>query len=102
MFVIVILRSLNRAIDSNDMFVILSVGGLVTLIAMQVFIHMGANLQLLPAKGVTLPFVSYGGSSMLATSIAFGMILALTRFRRTKAVSKSSLVKSKSSVKCSS
>lgn len=98
----IILRGLNRAIDSNDMFVILSVGGLLTLIAMQVFIHMGANLQLLPAKGMTLPFVSYGGSSMLATSIAFGMILALTRFRRTQAVSKSSLVKGQSSVRCSS
>jgi cell division protein FtsW len=49
---------------------------------MQAVINMGVNLALLPSKGMTLPFVSYGGSSFLALSLAMGLILALTRRNR--------------------
>ena len=53
--------------------------GLVTMIAAQALINMGSTLHLIPTKGMTLPFISYGGSSLLATAFATGMLLALTR-----------------------
>ena len=62
-------------------FVRLAVSGLALLIAAQALINMGVNVGLLPAKGMTLPFISYGGSSMLGTAISFGFLLALTRRR---------------------
>ena len=75
----VLVRGFNRIIDSEDMFVILSVGGLLTMFGLQALIHMGSSLHLLPTKGMTLPFISYGGSSLLSMSVAMGMVLALTR-----------------------
>jgi cell division protein FtsW len=87
-FAFVLLRGLNRAMDSNDMFVILASGGLLTIFAMQALVHMGSSLSLLPAKGMTLPFVSYGGSSMVAMAYAMGMVLSLTRHRKRESVSK--------------
>ncbi len=76
---LVLVRGFNRIIDSDNMFVILAVGGLLTMFGLQALIHMGSSLHLLPTKGMTLPFISYGGSSLLSMSIAFGMVLALTR-----------------------
>ncbi len=75
----ILLKGFNRVMDSENMFVILAVGGLLTMFGLQAFIHMGSALSLLPTKGMTLPFISYGGSSLLSMSVAFGMVLALTR-----------------------
>ena len=75
----VALRLLYRAWRIADPFRRLAVSGLATLFGLQAFINMGVNVQLLPAKGMTLPFVSYGGSSMMAMALAMGMALALLR-----------------------
>ena len=75
----VALRLLYRALHLADPFRRLAVSGLATLFGLQAFINMGVNVQLLPAKGMTLPFVSYGGSSMMAMALAMGMALALLR-----------------------
>jgi len=80
-FAFIIIRSTQKIVNSNDMFVILATGGLLTQFALQTLIHMGSSLQLLPAKGMTLPFISYGGSSLLSLGIACGMLLSLTRKR---------------------
>ena len=58
--------------------------GLVVVFGFQSIINMGVNLQLMPAKGMTLPFISYGGSSLIAIAISMGMVLALTRKRPEK------------------
>jgi cell division protein FtsW len=78
-FAFVVLRGLNRIMDSDDMFVVLASGGLIVQFGLQALIHMGANTHMLPAKGMTLPLVSYGGSSLVAVTLTMGMILALTR-----------------------
>ncbi len=78
-FIFILLRGFNRLMDSDDMFVVLAVGGLLTMFGLQAMIHMGSSLQLLPAKGMTLPFISYGGSSILSMGLSMGVILALTR-----------------------
>lgn len=75
----VLLKGFNRIMDSENMFVILAAGGLLTMFGLQALVHMGSALSLLPTKGMTLPFISYGGSSLLSMSVAFGMVLALTR-----------------------
>lgn len=79
MFTFIIVRAMRRAMGTEDMFTILAVGGLMTQFGLQAFIHMGSSLQLLPAKGMTLPFISYGGSSLLSLGFGMGMVLALTR-----------------------
>ena len=73
------LRLLTRALAQKDPFRRLAVSGIATLFGLQAFINMGVNVQLLPAKGMTLPFVSYGGSSLFASALALGMALALLR-----------------------
>ena len=65
----------------KDIFIRLAGSGLAALFAMQAIINMGVAVRLFPAKGMTLPFVSYGGSSLIAGGIAVGMILAFTRSR---------------------
>jgi len=80
-FALIVLRGLSRSVREDDHFRRLAVAGLVTLIGLQSMINIMVNLQLLPAKGMTLPFVSYGGSSMLAVAITAGFVLALTRRR---------------------
>lgn len=79
LFLFILLRGFNKLMESENMFNILAVGGLLTMFGIQAFIHMGSALNILPAKGMTLPFISYGGSSLLSMSIAMGMLLALTR-----------------------
>jgi len=80
-FAFIVLRGLVRVMRTTDLFVLLSVAGLLTQFGTQALVNMGVTVRLLPAKGMTLPFVSYGGSSLLATALAMGMVLALTRER---------------------
>jgi len=74
-------RSLHRLMKERDPFIRLAGTGLVAMFAMQAIINMGVAVRLLPAKGMTLPFVSNGGSSLIAGGIALGMLLAFTRSR---------------------
>ncbi|WP_419910132.1 FtsW/RodA/SpoVE family cell cycle protein [Hoeflea sp.] len=78
-FAFIVLRGLGHASRESDEFTRLAIAGLTLLIGLQSMIHIGVNLELLPAKGMTLPLISYGGSSMLAISITAGFLLALTR-----------------------
>lgn len=87
----IILRGLNRVMDSDNMFVILATGGLLVMFGIQGMVHMASNLHMMPTKGMTLPFMSYGGSSLLATSFTIGMVLALTRKHPKVSVSRGSL-----------
>ena len=80
-FAFIVLRGLNHALREKDPYVRLAISGLVTLFAIQSMINMMVNLQLMPAKGMTLPFISYGGSSLLSMAIAMGFVIALTRTR---------------------
>ena len=81
LFAFVVMRALIAAAQEKDAATRLSIQGLALLFGLQALINMGVNVGLLPAKGITLPFVSSGGSSMLAVSITLGMLLALTRHR---------------------
>jgi cell division protein FtsW len=83
-FAFVVLRGLNIALKEHDDFSRYAIAGLVTQFGLQSIINMGVNLQLMPAKGMTLPFISYGGSSLIAMAIGMGMVLALTRTRPVK------------------
>lgn len=80
-FAFVVLRGLIRLVGESDLFVVYAVAGLLMQFCFQSFINMGVSLHLLPTKGMTLPFISYGGSSLLAIALGMGMILALTRKR---------------------
>lgn len=80
-FGFIVLRSFGRLLDETNMFVILAVTGLVVQFGLQAVINMASTLDLMPTKGMTLPFISYGGSSMMALAIGMGMVLALTRRR---------------------
>jgi cell division protein FtsW len=80
-FAFIVLRGLNTALKERDDFTRYAVAGLVVVFGLQSIINMGVNLQLMPAKGMTLPFISYGGSSLIAIAISMGMVLALTRKR---------------------
>ncbi len=81
LFAFVVLRGLARLLEEENLFHLLAAGGLLILFGLQAVINLGVNLHLLPTKGMTLPFISYGGSSLLALAIAMGMLLALTRRR---------------------
>ncbi|MGH6951484.1 MAG: FtsW/RodA/SpoVE family cell cycle protein [Vitreimonas sp.] len=74
-------RGLSRAARLNDPFEQLAASGLVTLLVAQAAIHIAVNLSLLPAKGMTLPFISFGGSSMIGSALALGFCLSLLRDR---------------------
>lgn len=80
-FAVIVMRGLMLAFKRTDTFERLAIAGLVTQIGVQAFINIGVNLQLLPAKGMTLPFISYGGSALLAAAITVGFLLALSRQR---------------------
>ena len=81
LFAFIVLRGLLKALEEKDAYIRMSAAGLVVLFGFQSMINIGVNLQLLPAKGMTLPFISYGGSSMLAMAMGMGFLLALTRSR---------------------
>jgi cell division protein FtsW len=78
-YLAIVVRVLLRLLDEDEPFIVLASAGLVAQMAMQAIINMGVNTQLFPSKGMTLPFISYGGSSMIALSIGVGLLLAFTR-----------------------
>jgi len=81
LFAFVVVRGLVRLLGETDLFVVLACAGLLTQFGLQSFINMASTLHLIPTKGMTLPFVSYGGSSVVAIALGMGMLLALTRRR---------------------
>jgi cell division protein FtsW len=81
LFSFIVLRALSRAYRSEDAFSRFAATGLAVLFGTQSAINMAVNLHLIPAKGMTLPFISYGGSSLLSLAYGMGMLLALTRER---------------------
>ncbi len=81
LYCLIVVRSLYRLMRERDPFVRLAGAGLACIFGVQAMINMGVAVRLLPAKGMTLPFVSYGGSSVIAAGITIGMLLALTRAR---------------------
>jgi cell division protein FtsW len=81
LYAIVVVRSMHRLMKERDPFIRLAGAGLACALGVQAFINMGVAVRLLPAKGMTLPFVSYGGSSVIASGILVGMLLAFTRTR---------------------
>ena len=80
-FAFIVLRALRHSMTRGNEFCRLAAAGLAILFGLQCAINMGVNMHLIPAKGMTLPFISYGGSSMLSLAYATGMLLALTRLR---------------------
>jgi len=81
LFGFIVLRGMTRALQDQSLFVLLATAGLLTQFGLQALINLGSTLNLMPTKGMTLPFISYGGSSMIAVSLGMGMVLALTRRR---------------------
>ena len=80
-FAFIVLRGFSRLLQEGNLFVLLSATGMLIQFGLQAAINMASTLHLIPTKGMTLPFVSYGGSSMLAMALGMGMLLALTRRR---------------------
>jgi cell division protein FtsW len=79
LFAFIVIRSLLRAMRNEDLFARFAAAGIAILFGAQSAINIAVNLRLIPAKGMTLPFISYGGSSMISLAYAMGMLLALTR-----------------------
>ncbi len=81
LFGVLVVRGLYRSMKLTDSFEQVAASGLFVLVGQQAFINVAVNLNMIPTKGMTLPFISYGGSSMLATGLTVGMAIALTRRR---------------------
>src|SRR5689334_11710946 len=81
LFAFIVIRALRHALRDEDPFTRFAMAGLSMLFGLQSVINMAVNLHLIPAKGMTLPFISYGGSSMISLAYGMGMLLALTRDR---------------------
>ena len=79
LYLAIIARVLVRLADEENLFALLAAAGLITQVGGQAFINILVNLQLFPSKGMTLPLVSYGGSSTIAVCLTVGLLLALTR-----------------------
>lgn len=92
LYAFIILRGIGRVAAGGEMFAMLAGGGLLVMFGLQALIHMGSSVHMLPTKGMTLPFVSYGGSSLLASAFAMGMVLAFTRRQSRSAVARGGLV----------
>ena len=80
-FAFIVVRGLLRLLVESDEFVVLASSGIITGFGLQAFVNMASSLHLIPTKGMTLPFISYGGSSAMSVALAMGMLLALTRRR---------------------
>jgi cell division protein FtsW len=81
LYALIVFFAIRRLLGETDLFAFLAGSGLVMQFGLQALIHMGSALHLMPAKGMTLPLVSYGGSSLVATGFALGLLLAMTRKR---------------------
>lgn len=81
LFAFIVLRGFWRIRQEKNLYVLLSASGLLVAFGLQTLINLGSTLRLMPAKGMTLPFISYGGSSLFALALGMGMLLALTRKR---------------------
>ena len=81
LFAFIVLRGFSRLMAERNLYVVLAGAGLLAQFGLQAVINMASTLQLMPTKGMTLPFLSYGGSSLLALGLGMGMALALTRRR---------------------
>ena len=81
LYLTVVVRSLLRLVRERDPFIRLAGTGLAVLLGMQAMINIGVAVRLLPAKGMTLPLISYGGSSLIAAGLGLGVLLAMTRKR---------------------
>ena len=79
LYAVIVIRTMLISCKDNNLFIILSASGLAASFGLQSIINMASTLHLMPTKGMTLPFISYGGSSMIATAIGMGMLLAITR-----------------------
>ena len=84
LFLFIGYKVLNKVFMENDEFVKLALVGLISLLTIQTFIHIGVNIRLFPTTGMTLPFLSYGGSSLIGSSIVAGVILNFTRKNSTR------------------
>ena len=82
LFAFVMLRGLRISLRIQDFYYRALALGLTATFSLQAFINMGVNMGLLPTKGLTLPFLSYGGSSLLAMGILFGLLLNLSRYQQ--------------------
>ncbi len=80
-FAFVVLKIFVRALSQNDLFTMLAGSGLASLFGAQALVNLSSTLALIPTKGMTLPFISYGGSSLFSLAIAMGLALAITRRR---------------------
>jgi cell division protein FtsW len=81
LFAFIVLRGFARLLQERNLYVVLAGTGLLIQFGLQALINMASSLSMMPAKGMTLPFLSYGGSSLLALGLGMGMVLALTRRR---------------------
>ncbi|MBP9752410.1 MAG: putative lipid II flippase FtsW [Proteobacteria bacterium] len=81
LFLFIIVRSLLRTMEDSSIFIVLGTCSLAAQFALQTFVNMASTLHLIPTKGMTMPFISYGGSSQIALGISMGMLLAFTRER---------------------
>lgn len=88
LYAFIVLRGFGLLMDSDDLFVVLAAGGILVVFGLQAFVHMGSSLHILPTKGMTLPFISYGGSSILATGFGMGAVLGLTRRERRTSITR--------------
>jgi cell division protein FtsW len=81
LFLFIVMRVLMRALEERDGFHAVALSGLISIFGLQTVINMAVNLSLMPAKGMTLPFISYGGSSLLSMAFCMGMVLVFGRWR---------------------
>lgn len=79
LYAAIVIRTLMISGKDNNLFIILAASGLAASFGLQGIINMASTLHLMPTKGMTLPFISYGGSSLLGVAVGMGMLLAITR-----------------------
>ena len=80
-FAVIVLRALSGLRAEREHWIQLAAAGLTCLFGLQAIINLAVNLNLMPSKGMTLPFISYGGSSLIASAFTMGMLVALSRRR---------------------